>query len=98
MTNFQLLQVVQQLAAVNRLLFCGSLSKELQAKDTQHRITYLYEAHVDNLESQLLLFRRLRTATGEYVCRSLFCSARFRNAWFSLELVPLLAVSVSHEK
>ena len=39
----------------------------------------------------------LQTATSEYVCRYQFCPACFKNARFSLELVPLLAVSVSHD-
>ena len=45
-------------------------SKELQANGTQHRITYLYEVHVhvDNLESQTLLFCRLQASTGEIHC------------------------------
>ena len=52
---------------------------------------------MDNLGSQKSPFRRLQAATSEYVCRSPFCPARFYNSRFSLELVPLLAVSVSHE-
>ena len=52
---------------------------------------------MDNLESQKSPFRRLQAATSEYVCRSPFCAAHFYNPRFSLELVPLLAVSVSHE-
>ena len=68
--------------------------KELWAKDAQHRITYLYEVHTDNVESQMLLFRCFRAATGEYICRSPFSSTRFWNAWLSL---GLLAMSVNHK-
>ena len=52
---------------------------------------------MDNLGSQKLPFRRIQAATSEHVCRSPFCPERFQNHQFSLELAPLLAVSVSHE-
>ena len=52
---------------------------------------------MDNLQSQISLFRRLRATNGDYVCRSPFCPTHFWNAQFSLKLAPLLVMSVSHE-
>ena len=75
----------------------GFARKNSRQKTPPHRIAYLYEAYMDNLGSQPSLFRHLRAAVGECVCPSSFCPTRFQNVWFSLELVQLLAVSVSHE-
>ena len=40
---------------------------EFQAKAAQHRMAYLYKAHADNLQSQMLLIRRLWIAIAEYI-------------------------------
>ena len=72
----------------------SSSSIELQVKVAYHRIAYLCEAHFD---LPTLLFRRLRAATGEHVCRSPFCSPRSWSVWFRRELVLLLAIPVNLE-
>ena len=87
-TYWQAMWLIQSASQETRYSFAR------KAKDTQHRIACLYEAYMDNLGSQPLLFRHRRAAVGECVCRSSFCPTHFQNIWFSLELVLLLAMSV----
>ena len=60
-------------------------------------MAYLDEAHMGNLESQTLLFRRLQATIGEHINFVNLCFVPCTSKMFNLEVVSLLAMTVSHE-